>query len=288
MRILHVDTGRTMQGGQWQALYLLRGLRDRGYEVPLVARGELAGRAAAEGFTVNPPNPYRDCDLVHAHDARAHTAAVLRANVPVVVSRRVAFPVQTGWLSRWKYSRAAHYIAISGYVRRILLSAGIKPETISVVYDGVPVGEYREPAAGGPVIGILKDPLRDVLLEAALSAGVEVVDASGLAAELKRASALAYVTAMQGLGSAAIAALAAGVPVIASRAGGLTEVVEHERTGLLVDNDVASVAAALRRVTRDRDLALALSREGWESARRRFSDMSMVQGTVEVYERLLG
>ena len=288
MRILHVDTGRTMQGGQWQALYLLRGLRDRGHHVPLLARGELCHRAAAEGFAVNPPNPYKDCDLVHAHDARAHTAAVLRAQVPVVVSRRVGFPIQTGWLSRWKYARASHYIAISSYVRGTLLDAAIKPETISVVYDGVPVGEYREPAAGGPVIGILKDPLRELLIEAARMAGVEVVGAADLAAALQRASALAYVTAMQGLGSAAIAALAAGVPVMASRAGGLPEVVEHERTGLLVENDVASIAAALKRLTADRELALALSRRGWESARSRFSDTAMVEATEKVYERLLG
>jgi len=45
MRILHVDQGRSMQGGQWQVLYLLRGLRRLGHEVKLLARGELAERA---------------------------------------------------------------------------------------------------------------------------------------------------------------------------------------------------------------------------------------------------
>ena len=30
MRVLHIDTGREMRGGQWQALHLLQGLAERG------------------------------------------------------------------------------------------------------------------------------------------------------------------------------------------------------------------------------------------------------------------
>ena len=45
MRILLADWGTTMRGGQWQCLYLLRGLEKLGFEVELLARGELLKRA---------------------------------------------------------------------------------------------------------------------------------------------------------------------------------------------------------------------------------------------------
>jgi glycosyltransferase involved in cell wall biosynthesis len=38
----------------------------------------------------------------------------------------------------------------------------------------------------------------------------------------------------EGLGSSALIAMAHGLPVIASRTGGLAEIIEHERTGWLV------------------------------------------------------
>ena len=38
MRVLHLDTGREMRGGQWQALRLVEGLRAGGVESTLLAR----------------------------------------------------------------------------------------------------------------------------------------------------------------------------------------------------------------------------------------------------------
>ena len=45
MRILHLDSGREMRGGQWQVLRLLEGLRAAGHDVTLLAR---AGAPLAE------------------------------------------------------------------------------------------------------------------------------------------------------------------------------------------------------------------------------------------------
>jgi hypothetical protein len=39
MRILHVDTGREMRGGQWQALYLMEGLTRAGHATARFSRG---------------------------------------------------------------------------------------------------------------------------------------------------------------------------------------------------------------------------------------------------------
>src|SRR5436190_1589695 len=108
MRVVHIDLGRQMRGGQWQALALAAGL---GESSVLLARkdGVLLTEARERGIDVRPfsatalTSLARDCDIVHAHDARSHTWAALLGGGPLVVSRRVAFSVQTSLASRWKY-----------------------------------------------------------------------------------------------------------------------------------------------------------------------------------------
>lgn len=277
-----------MQGGQWQVLYLLRGLRECGHQQVLLARGELARRAAEDGFDVRTPGSYPPADIIHAHDAHAHTMAAMRSDRPLVVSRRVGFPMKRGMLSRWKYRRATHYIAISRFVADLLIGAGLKPEAISVVYDGVPMPAEVGFEPGGPIYGILKDPSTPILMAAGHHAGVEIHAVQNIENDMRNAGGLAYITNMQGLGSAAIFAMASGVPVVASRVGGLPEVVEHERTGLLVNNTVQEIAAALSRLVSEPALAARLAREGRLEALARFSAATMVEGTSRVYERLRG
>ena len=101
MRILHIDTGREMRGGQWQVLYLLRGLSKRNIASRLLARGPLLEAALAEGLDASLlTNPFalsvaaNGFDLTHAHDAKAHSwCAIVRK--PLVVARRVAVPLGT-------------------------------------------------------------------------------------------------------------------------------------------------------------------------------------------------
>jgi len=141
VRILHLDSGREMRGGQWQVLRLLEGLSK--LEIPgcLLARASspLFEKASKLGLEVHPFSlpalaaRARTADLVHAHDARSHGWAVAVARCPVIVSRRVAFPVHTGALSRWKYGRAAHYIAVSQFVKRVLMEGGVPESKISAM-----------------------------------------------------------------------------------------------------------------------------------------------------------
>jgi glycosyltransferase involved in cell wall biosynthesis len=67
-------------------------------------------------------------------------------------------------------------------------------------------------------------------------------------------------------GIAIIEAMAAGKPVVASRAGGMADIVLHERTGLLAKpNDADDLARALQRLISDPELR---SRMGQEAFRR--------------------
>ncbi len=65
----------------------------------------------------------------------------------------------------------------------------------------------------------------------------------------------------------AIEAMAQGKPVIVcTDGGGLTELVEHERTGLVVDPTPTAIAEAIERLTGDRDLAAERGANGAQRA----------------------
>jgi glycosyltransferase involved in cell wall biosynthesis len=82
--------------------------------------------------------------------------------------------------------------------------------------------------------------------------------------------------------------MAAGLPVVASRVGGVPELVDDEKTGLLVEpGDPRALAAALGRVLADPDLARALGDAGRERARARFSLEPFRRAHVELYSREL-
>lgn len=93
----------------------------------------------------------------------------------------------------------------------------------------------------------------------------------------------------EGLGVAALEAMAAGKPVVASRAGGLAELVEDEVTGLLVEpGDAEGLARAIRRIASDRAWAVTLGRAGRAKVESRYGMRAMAEGTLAVYREVLG
>jgi hypothetical protein len=295
VRILLADSGSEMRGGQWQTLYLARGLREAGESVRLLAGGELLELACAEQFDAAEFGAAalwrwsRWADIAHAQDAHSHTAAALLRTGPLVVSRRVAFPISPAAASRWKYRRAAKYIAVSRYVARMLIAGGVPAEKIVVVADGVPEPEQLPiPWDDRPVqfLGMrTNDPMKgdDLLRNAAALSGLDVTWSTRIARDLPKARVFVYISRSEGLGSAALLAMTHGAAVIASRVGGLREAVEDEKTGILVENRPDAIAAAMSRVLNDSNLARSFAAAGRERVRREFSLAKMVRGTAEVY-----
>jgi len=296
LRVLHVDTGREMRGGQWQVLSLVGGLLDAGYECLLLApdSSPLLDEAVHRGIPGRALS-FREVrrestrrQIVHVHTARAHTLAAMAGSRPMVVSRRVGFSIRTNVFSRWKYHRASRYIAVSRYVRRSLIQGGVNPDRISVVYDGTPMLEESKRCVG-IIAPATADPRKGSALarEAARRGGFSVHFSSRLQQDLTEASLFVYLTEDEGLGSAALLAMSAGVPVVASRIGGLVEIVEDGVTGLLVENRPDEVAAAVARLVADPEQAAAMGRRGRELVRERFTVEKMVAGTADVYREVL-
>jgi glycosyltransferase involved in cell wall biosynthesis len=103
-------------------------------------------------------------------------------------------------------------------------------------------------------------------------------------ADLLHAADIAVVPSRQeGMGVAALEAMAAGCAVVASNVGGLGYAVVHERTGLLVPpEDASALASALARLIRDPELRQRLAEQG----PRRIAEGFLPQHMVEAYEKL--
>jgi Glycosyl transferases group 1/Glycosyltransferase Family 4 len=300
LHILHIDTGVEMRGGQRQVLLLLKSLQKAGCEQSLLVRhrGPLSRIASSDGFPVHVGDLLptwrlsRSADIVHAHDARAHLLAATASAAKFVVSRRVAFPIKRSPASRWKYSRASRYLAVSNCVAKELELAGIKKTKIDIVYDAVETFEaISQWDRTAPAVALAStDPMkgRDLVERAAHVSGVPVVFSNDLSLDLKHASMFVYVTRSEGLGSAALLAMSLGVPVVASAVGGLTEIIEHQQTGLLTENEERTIARAMRRIIEEPDLAIALRSRALSAVRERFSPQRMAQDTLASYRRVIG
>ncbi len=360
LKILHLSTPYSWRGGEQQIAYLSTEMKAMGIEqVFLCAEaGALHEFAEAEGFTVFPFRPgflslgsdaallKRICknyqiDLLHVHDSKAHTvafvAAVLGNKTPILLSRKVDFPIDTNFLSRKKYNSPAikKIICISAKIKEIL-SLSIKDTSkLTVVYDGIDLEsieklpkadlrtEFNIPS-DVKIIGNIaalaphKDYFTFVdtaekILAQQPKTKFMIVGAGELESQIKnyvkrknlqdhiimtgfREDAKSLLKAFdvfltssktEGLGSSTLDAFAAGIPVVATNAGGIPEIVKDEETGLLAPvKSSDELAKQVLRILNDAELwkLLINTASMWV---RNFDKREMAKKTVEVYREVL-
>jgi glycosyltransferase involved in cell wall biosynthesis len=104
---------------------------------------------------------------------------------------------------------------------------------------------------------------------------------------LSHASCLLLASDYEACPLAVIEAMAAGVPVVATRVGGVPEIVESGHSGLLVESQGSGqLARALAELLDDPHRARAMGDAGRRAAHERFSSTRMVTEIREVYEEV--
>ena len=359
MRVLLANSEALMRGGEFQTAALARALMRSGWDVMLAARaGSALSRAASgsipceefgfEGVPVITPfavarlvSRWR-ADLLHAQTSSAHThlwlaRGLLRGAPPLVVSRRVAFPIGKDLFSLLKYrTGVAHYIPISRAAAGSLLARGVNASRMTIIPSGVDIEAIRRARAstglerrwgiekGSCVIGVVAafeaEKGHRILLRAAAGVLRESPDARfilvgegslerGLRHEIAALDIEGAVKCVppdvpleemlplfdifvlpslqEGLSTALIAAMAAGLAVIASDTGGIPEVITPGSGLLVPPGDDAALAGAIQRLIADEKLRKSMG----AAARIRGADFDMsrsVERIMEVYRHLLG
>lgn len=108
-----------------------------------------------------------------------------------------------------------------------------------------------------------------------------------LVREYSKAEIAVTASVYEGFGLPAAEAMACGVPVIATRAGALPEVVKDGETGILVPPyDAGALARAIRRLQTDEQLRREFGGNGRKRVEQRFSWELAAKQTVDVYEEV--
>lgn len=350
MRIIHVDTERGWRGGQNQVYLLHQGLCAAGLDSTVICRsGEaLHRRLADEGLPVMPvpkgplyaaqvahvvhrlTNP---TTIIHAHASAAHGSALLGClgtRSPLVVTRRVDFPLKPNPIGRFKYgTRVTTFVAISQAIANILITGGVSPQQIEIIPSGVPLptpqsqakadlhAEFSIPADHAIAIcpaALVAHKGHRYLIEAwkkvSVPSTVLCCGAGDLRADLERQAVghsnirfLGYrgdlprllahadfavlASIEEGLGSVLADCQLHGLPVISTTAGGIPEIVAHERSGLLCPpGDAAALAQAITRLLSDPACRERLSHGALEQGRR-FLSSAMVNAYIQLYPTVI-
>jgi glycosyltransferase involved in cell wall biosynthesis len=93
----------------------------------------------------------------------------------------------------------------------------------------------------------------------------------------------------EGFGRVLLEAMGTGTPVIATRIGGMPEIVEHGINGLLVDyGDIEALKKSIIEILEDKLLRKKLIQGGYEVMNSKFRVETYQEKLENVYDTLLG
>ena len=271
---------------------------------PMLASMALALRRAARG-----------ADLVHAHWLAGGAVALLSGK-PFVVTLHGTISggrlddflllEDPPRLARLVLERARGIICVSealteaahaaGFAKAVFIPNGIdvpaevgaEAEPPEILYTGrlAPEKGIEDLAAAADGLNLVvsgEGPLRPLLPQA-----LGFLSREELERRYERAAIVVCPSRSEGFGIVCAEAMAHGKPVVAGAVGGLVNLVEHERTGLLVPpRDPPALRAALERLLADPSLRRRLGAAGREKIVAGYSWEKVVAETREVYARAL-
>lgn len=361
MNVLHISTPMSWRGGEQQLAYLIEELSKKNISQLVVCSAGSEMEKYCQNNKINftsQPKPISislfsakrisaickkfGIDLIHAHDSHAHSVSVLSASLfgnktPVVLSRKVDFPINRNWFSRYKYNHRSikKIICVSEAVKNVL-SPDIKNKNVlASVYDGIDLKKFKYTASGILRYGfsILPDELiignvaaiaphkdyftfvntAEILLKKNLNAKFLIIGdgpektaiesyirsknlqgkiimtgfRNDIPKILPELDMFLFTSKTEGLGSSILDAYLCNVPVVAASAGGIPEIVQNGKTGLLSPPQKALLLAEnVLKLIADPELKKSLTENAKEFVTN-FSKERTAEATLSVYKEIL-
>lgn len=183
-----------------------------------------------------------------------------------------------------------------GWGEKMILCVGrlVPQKGIEYFIRAIPGIASRYPEAKFVIVG--EGWSRDFLEAEARSSGQrDKIQFTGFAPDkevidlMTSADVLVVPSVYEPFGIVALEGMATGVPVVASQVGGLSEVIEHDRTGIFVyPRSPDSIAWGVERILSDPDHARWLTENAKDKLHKAYSWEAVAMKTVEVYRKLVG
>ena len=267
----------------------------------------------------------RKFDVIHVHFSPDYVMPTMAARLTrqpcVIMSRHVAVPWSKAKANRYM-KLVDHIVPVSDAVKRQLLESGVPAEKMTVAKAGVPTPEFlgevpTERKDGVLRVGsfsrLVKEKGIDVLIEAAyLAEGVEVViygdgpeksslrqlaggrvEMPGKVNDVAMAMAACDVVVVpstweEAFPYAVLEAFSVGRPVIASRIGGLPELVKPAATGYLFQpGNPTALAVELSKAKADRGQLRTMGERARAVHRSEYTVEKMAERFDTLYQRLM-
>ena len=230
-------------------------------------------------------------------------------------------------LQRGAYAFAHRIVANSNAAAARLRREGVRARAISVIPNGLDLDAYEQPSRTGPlrrvitVANLRAEKAHEVLLRAAarllavhpelefwLVGGgtrrdelTRLAEECGVAARvqffghrddvpalLAQSDAFVLTSRSEALPNGVMEAMAASLPVVATRVGSIPDLIDSGRTGVLIaPDDVEALYTALDALLRDPEGARAMGRAAREAVASRFSFDRMVESFETLYFEVL-
>ena len=167
IRVLHLSSATSWRGGEQQIAYLVSELNAMGFEnsifcpidSPLAefcAKEDIQYFSYKRGSSVSFPTSRllkkvvleSGIDLVHVHDSHSHNYAWLASSifgnkVPLVLSRRVDFPINYSSTRKYNFKDIHKIICVSDYVKSIVSNRIRDKSKLITVHDGIELFEAK-------------------------------------------------------------------------------------------------------------------------------------------------
>lgn len=358
-KILHIVTALSWRGGEQQVAYLIEELKNEVDSILLCSED-----SKMETYALGQHIKHYSCkkssgidfsfakqikkvceketiDIIHLHDAHAHTFAILAADIfgnktPIILSRRVDFPIKNKWSSKYKYDHKAikRILCVSDKIKEITARGISEPSKLYTVYSGIDTKKFSEPKGilraeidiqqnhylvgntsaladhkdyftfldtakivsekdesikfviigDGPMKQEIIDYSKRLELQNSVVFTGFRTDINNILADLD----LFFISSKtEGLGTSILDAFAAKVPVLATAAGGIPELVKDGKTGILRDiKSTEALADAILYLKSNRGAAnnLALNALEWV---KKFDKTNTAKETYKHYQEVL-